>query len=226
MWPVLRSSKFFSQQSHCDNLLLVTTSPGLPYFLQWFATSWSYLCFLDILFTIFLFFSHTRHAFRMPRTRTSVQSQSRWTSRFTHAPFFTFRTNLISHNPFDKLIVIKRERETSRTLMMYNTRERNPRSKRGHIYMYIQRSTTRHLCDLNRVDLSRAEKVAWVIWPKWERGSYRVRDEQRPGTDVWLDSVCADRLNREIRPFFSRLSVSVPSNRVRSDRSFSDEQRH
>ena len=31
MWPVLRSSKFFPQQSHCDNLPLVTTCPGLPY---------------------------------------------------------------------------------------------------------------------------------------------------------------------------------------------------
>ena len=31
MWPVLRSNKFFSQQSYCDNLPLVTTSPGLPY---------------------------------------------------------------------------------------------------------------------------------------------------------------------------------------------------
>ena len=30
-WPVLPSSKFFSQYSHCDNLPLVTTSPGLPY---------------------------------------------------------------------------------------------------------------------------------------------------------------------------------------------------
>ena len=31
MWPVLRSSKLFSQWSHCDNLPLVTTIPGLPY---------------------------------------------------------------------------------------------------------------------------------------------------------------------------------------------------
>ena len=31
MWSVLRSSKFFSQYSHCANLPLVTTSPGLPY---------------------------------------------------------------------------------------------------------------------------------------------------------------------------------------------------
>ena len=31
MWSVLRSSKFFSQYSHCDNLPLVTITPGLPY---------------------------------------------------------------------------------------------------------------------------------------------------------------------------------------------------
>ena len=49
MWPVQLSSKLFSQYSHCDNLPLMTTSPGLPYsyFFQFFVKSQNTLILIE-----------------------------------------------------------------------------------------------------------------------------------------------------------------------------------